>query len=104
MTTATPEFIASFNELLTDPANLAELKRRLGVPAAVPTVTTEPKITAKMIEEKHFRRNEVYAGMMGTWQEWSSNFLTTVQGINVKVGEALTEIGKEARHRLRIRR
>ena len=32
--------------------------------------------------------------MMGTWQEWSFNFLTTVQGINVKVGEALTEIGK----------
>ena len=79
MTTATPEFIASFNELLTDPANLAELKRRLGVPA----VTVEPKITTKMIEEKYFRRNEVYAGVMGTWQEWSFNFLTTVQGINV---------------------
>ncbi len=57
--TASPEFIAAFNELLTDPANLTELKRRLGVGA--PAVTTEPRITAKTIEEKNFRRNEVYA-------------------------------------------
>ena len=94
MTTASPEFIASFNELLTDPANLAELKRRLNIPAAVPTVTVEPKIATKTIEEKHFRRNEVYAGVMGTWQEWSFNFLTAVSGVNLKVGEALAEIGK----------
>ena len=94
MTTASPEFIASFNELLTDPANLAELKRRLNIPAAVPTVKVEPKIATKAIEEKHFRRNEVYAGVMGTWQEWSFNFLTAVSGVNIKVGEALVEIGK----------
>ena len=67
--TASPEFIAAFNELLTDPANLAELKRRLGVPA----VTVEPRITTKTMEEKYFRRNEVYAGMFGAWQEWSFN-------------------------------
>ena len=60
--TASPEFIAAFNELMTDAANLAELKRRLG-----PAVTVKPKITAKMLEEKYFRRNEVYAGLMGTW-------------------------------------
>ena len=92
--TASPEFIAAFNELLTDPTNLIELKRRLGVGAPAPAVTTDPRITAKSIEEKNFRRNEVYAGLMGTWQEWSFNFWTTVQGLNVKVGDALTEIGK----------
>ena len=57
----------------------------------------EPRaITAKASEEKDFRRNEVYAGVMGTWQEWSFNFLTAVEGIIGKIGEALTEIGKRS--------
>ena len=85
-------FIAEFNELLRDPANLAELKTRLGQAAA-------GGVTAKAIDEKFFRRNETYAGVIGTWQEWSFNFLTNVTGINAEVGRLLGEIATNSGRR-----
>ena len=56
----------------------------------------ENRTQVKAIEDKHFRRIEVYAGVIGTWQEWSFNFMTAVEGINQPVGGALTEIGKKS--------
>ena len=65
---ASAEFIAAFNELLTDPANLNELHTRLnrlrGVGA--PVDGGEHRTQVKTIEDKHFRRIEVYAGVIGT--------------------------------------
>ena len=95
--TATTELIAMFNELLGDQANLAESRTRLsaqgciGIP--VPGGVNRP---VKMIQDKNFRRNDVYAGLIGTWQEWSFNFLTTVQGLNPQVGAVLTETAKKS--------
>ena len=86
-----PAFIAEFNQLLRDPANLAELKTRLGAAAAM-----GGGVTTKAIDEKLFRRNETYAGVIGTWQEWSFNFLTAVTGINAEVGEVLGAIAKKS--------
>ena len=40
--------------------------------------------------------NEVYAGVIGTWQQWLFNFMITVEGINVPVGLLLMEIGKKS--------
>ena len=77
------------NQLLADPANLAELKTRLGQASG-------GGVTTKAIEEKHFRRNETYARVIGTWQEWSFNFLTTVTGLNAEVGRVLGEMAKKS--------
>ena len=76
---------------MKDGNNLAQLKTMLGL-----TAEREAKVIAKTIEEKNFRRQEVYAGVVGTWQEWSFNFLTAVEGINGKVGEVLTDIAKKS--------
>ena len=83
--------IVEFNELLHNLANLAELKTRLGQAAA-----GGGGVTTKAIDEKFFRRNETYAEVIGTWQKWSFNFLTTVTGINAEVGRMLGEIAKKS--------
>ena len=48
-----------------------------------------------MIEYKHFRRNEVYAGVSRTWKECSFDFLTIAHCINTQVGAVLNEIAKK---------
>ena len=58
---ASQAFIQKFNELLRDPANLAELKTRFGAAA-----TGGGGVTTKAIDEKFFRRNETYAGVIET--------------------------------------
>ena len=88
---ASAGFINELSEFMKDGNNLAQLKTMLGL-----TAEREAKVIAKTIEEKNFRRQEVYAGVVGTWQEWSFNFLTTVEGINGKVGEVLTDIAKKS--------
>ena len=102
--TATPEFISMFNELLGDQANLAELRTRLNAQGGigVPVPGSGVNRPFKTIEDKNFRRNEVYAGVIGTWQEWSFNFLTTVEGINPQVGAVLTETAKKSANPLTV--
>ena len=39
----------------------------------------------KSIEEKNYRRVEKYTGSPGTWSEWSFDFITTTQGINLSL-------------------
>ena len=49
---------------MRDLANIAELKTRLGEAAAM-----GGKVNTNAIDKKFFRRNETYAGVIGTWQE-----------------------------------
>jgi hypothetical protein len=48
----------------------------------------------KSIEEKNYRRVEKYTGSPGTWSEWSFDFITTTQGINLPVGKILEAMNK----------
>ena len=65
-------------------------------PAPVPTVnsTAARPREGKTIEEKNYRRVEKYTGAPGTWSEWSFDFITTTQGINLPVGRILEAMNK----------
>ena len=54
-----------FNELLGDQANLAELRTRLNAQGGGIGIPVPGGVEVKMIEDKNFRRNEAYAGVIG---------------------------------------
>ena len=95
-----PEDCTRFNQLLdqalADPDARNSLKSKLGVVQP----PTEPKVVTKAIEDKVYRRVNKYTEAVGTWQEWSFNFINATSGVNKDIGITLGRIGQQCETQL----
>ena len=83
-------FRANVKAMLLDPGQRDEVRRMLNL-GGDHRVNSQSKV-----ESKSFKRLDKFLGVMGSWREWSFNFLTTMEGLNGPVAKTLTEVGKQS--------